>query len=125
MTLNSNYPGAVRMAPRGKLAGPERGLDALVGLVILVAELAIGLVSIYALYTAGTAFGDTNPAGRDAIEAGFAIALFGSGAVVIITTIVFLGRVIAGRRSWPAPLWGAILMTVALLVGYFVMANQP
>ena len=123
MTLNSNYPGAVRMAPRGKLEGPERSLDALVGLVILVAELAIGLVSIYALYAARTAFGHTSPAGRDAIDAGFAIALFGSGAVVIVTTIVFLGRVIAGRRSWSAPLWGAILMTVALLVGYFVMAN--
>ena len=38
MTLNSNYPGAVRMAPRGKLEGPERGLDALVGLVILAVQ---------------------------------------------------------------------------------------
>jgi hypothetical protein len=118
MTLNSNYPGAVRMAPRGKLEGPERGLDALVGLVILVAELAIGLLSIYALYSAGTEAG-----GTDAAQVGFGIALFGSGIVVLVTTVVFLGRIIAGRRSWPAPLWGLILMTVALVIGYFVMAG--
>lgn len=123
MTLNSNYPGAVRMAPRGKLEGPERGLDAFVGLVILLAEIAIGLMAIYALYTAGAAAGVDNPATMDQLEAGYGIALFGSGIVVVITTLVFLVRVIAGRRSWPAPLWGLILMTVALLVGYFVMAG--
>jgi hypothetical protein len=123
MTLNSNYPGAVRMAPRGKLEGPERGLDALVGLVILIAELAVGLISIVALYEAGAAAGAENPAQTDTLEAGFQIAVFGGGAVVLITTIVYLARVVAGRRSWPAPLWGAILMTVALFVGYVVMAS--
>jgi hypothetical protein len=117
MTLNSNYPGAVQMAPRRRLEGPERGLDALVGLVILLAELAVGFMSIYALYQLGVASGST-----DAANAGFAIAVFGSGIVVIVTTLVYLGRVIAGRRSWPAPLWGVILMSAALIVGYVVMA---
>lgn len=122
MTLNSNYPGAVRMAPRGKLEGPERGLDAFIGLVILIAEIAIGLMAIYALFTAGAAAGADDPSKMDQLEAGYAIALFGSGVVVVITTLIFLVRVIAGRRSWPAPLWGVILMTVALFVGYIVMA---
>lgn len=123
MTLNSNYPGAVRMAPRGKLEGPERGLDALVGVVILLAELAVGLMTVYALYTFGAAAGETNPSKMDQLEAGYGIALFGSGIAVLITTIVYLARIVTGRRSWPAPLWGLILMTVALLVGYFVMAG--
>lgn len=123
MTLNSNYPGAVRMAPRSRLEGPERGLDALVGLVVLLAELAIGLLSLDALHTAGTALAVTSPGARDATETGFAIALFGSGAIVLVTTIVFLARVVAGRRSWPAPLWGTILMTGAVLVGCAIMAN--
>ena len=118
MTLNSNYPGAVRMAARSRLEGRDRGLDALVGLVILLAELAIGFLSIYALYALGVEAG-----GTDAAEVGFGIAAFGSGIVVLVTTIVYLGRVIAGRRSWPAPLWGTILMTVALVIGYFVMAS--
>jgi len=123
MTLNSNYPGAVRMAPRGKLEGPERGLDALVGLVILVAELTIGVLSIYALFTAGAAAGSENPGQIDQLEAGYGIALFGSAVIFIITTLIYLVRVIVGRRSWPAPLWGTILMTVAIIIGYVVMAS--
>jgi len=119
MTLNANLQGAVRMTPRVKLEGPERGLDALVGLVILIAELFIGLLGIFALYEAGSRAGD--PARLDAMQAGFAIALFGGGAVVIITTIIYLGRVIAGRRSWPATLWGTIVMSIALVIGYAVM----
>ncbi|MBU1587553.1 MAG: hypothetical protein KKH51_06355 [Actinobacteria bacterium] len=124
MTLNANSPGAVRMAPLRRLDGTERGLDALVGAVILVAELMIGLIAIFALYETGMAASATDPGASEAINAGFLIALFGSGIVVLITTIVFLGRVIAGRRSWPAPLWGTILMTVALVVGYFVMVGE-
>ena len=123
MTLNSNFAGAVRMAPRTRLEGPERGLDALVGLVILLTELAIGTLSIYALYEAGDAVLATDPSAGEALSAGFAIALFGSALAVLVTTIVYLARVAMGRRSWPAPLWGAILMTVALVVGYVVMAG--
>lgn len=125
MTLNAGFsynspvPGAVQMAARRRLEGPERGLDALVGLVILVAELLIGLLSIYALYELGSAV--TESSRQDAVQAGFAIALFAGGALVLITTIAYLGRVIVGRRSWPAPLWGVALMSVAIIVGYFVM----
>jgi hypothetical protein len=121
MTLNSSVSGAYLLPPRGRLQGPDRGLDAFVGLVILLAELAIGALSVTALYAAGIA---TNGTASDpsAVEAGFAIALFGGGFVVIVTTLIYLVRVVAGRRSWPAPLWGLILMTVALFVGYLVMA---
>lgn len=123
MTLNANFPGAVQMRRR-RLEGPERGLDALVGVVVLVAELMIGLIAIFALYETGLAASATNPSAGEAINAGFLIALFGSAIVVLITTVVFLGRVIVGRRSWPAPLWGTILMTVALFVGYLVMLGE-
>jgi hypothetical protein len=123
MTLNSNYPGAVRMAPRRRLEGPDRGLDALVGLVILVAELFIGLLSIFALFEAGSAASAADPGASETVNAGFLIALFGSALAVLITTLIYLVRVVVGRRSWPAPLWGTILMTVALLVGYLVMAG--
>jgi hypothetical protein len=123
MTLNANFPGAVQMTPRGRLEGPERGLDALVGLVILLAEVAIGLLSIYALFAAGNSIVDANPGAREAADAGLSIALFGSGIIVLVTTIVYLARVVAGRRSWRAPLWGTILMSVALVVGYVVMSS--
>jgi hypothetical protein len=123
MTLNSNFAGAVQVAPRTRLEGPERGLDALVGLVILLTAFAIGTLSIFALYEAGDAVLAANPSAGESLGAGFSIALFGSGIAVLVTTIVYLARVIAGRRSWPAPLWGAILMTVALVVGYVVMTG--
>jgi hypothetical protein len=121
MTLNSNFAGAVLMVPRGRLEGPERGLDAIVGLVILLAELAIGVIALFALYEAGTAIVGTNPSATDAIEGGFAIAVFGSAAAVLVTTIIYLVRIIMGRRSWPAPLWGTVIMTAALLIGYGIM----
>lgn len=123
MTLNANFAGAVQMAPRRMLEGPERGLDGLVGLVILLAELVIGLMSLYALYAAGTGLVESSPGSAEAASAGFAIAVFGSGIVVLVTTIVYLARVAMGRRSWTAPLWGTILMSVALIVGYVVMAS--
>jgi len=106
-----------------KLEGPERGLDALVGLVIVMSELFIGLIAVYALYEFGSAAFASNPYGGDAINAGFLIALVGGGVLFLVTTIVYLGRIIAGRRSWPAPLWGTFLMSAAILVGYAVMAG--
>lgn len=123
MTLNANYPGAVRMPGRPKLEGPERGLDALVGLIIVVTELFIGMIAITALYEFGNAAFEANQYGGDAINAGFLIAIVGGGILFLVTTIVYLGRIIVGRRSWPAPLWGTILMTAAILVGYAVMAG--
>lgn len=122
MTLNANFAGAVQMAPRGRLEGPERGLDALVGLVILVAELAIGVLGGYALYSTGTSLIESSSSVQESANAGFAIAVFGGGIVVLVTTVVYLARIVAGRRSWPAPLWGTILMSAALVVGYVVMA---
>lgn len=124
MTLNGSYPGAVRMTGRPRLEGPERGLDALVGLVILTAELFIGLTAILSLFDLGTAASAANPSAGETISAGFAVALFGAAIVVIITTVIYLIRVIVGRRSWPAPLWGTILMSVALIIGYAVMVGD-
>ena len=117
MTLNANFPGAVQLASRPRLEGPERALDALVGLVIVVTELIVGLLSILALYAAGS----TSP-NYDQAEAGFAIALFGAGIAFVITTIVYLVRIIVGRRSWSAPLWGLALITAAVIVGFLVMS---
>ena len=122
MTLNANFAGATLLSGRGKLEGPERGLDALVGLVILVAELFIGILSAYALFAFGDAAVDTS-ADPEAISVGFGIAVFGGGIIVVVTTLTYLVRMAAGRRSWPAPLWGTILMTVALLIGYAIMAS--
>lgn len=115
MTLNANFAGARVL--KGKLDGPERALDGLIGLIILIAELLIGFLAIATLYE----YGATNFNG--ASEAGFGIALFGSIIVVFITTIVYLTRLARGRRSWGAPLWGIILMTVALVAGYLIMSS--
>ena len=117
MTLNANVSGA-RVLSR-KLDGPERGLDAPVGLIVLIAELLIGVLAITALYE----FGEANYVG-DSTNFGFAVALFGSIILVSITTLVYLVRIARGtRRSWSAPLWGTILMTVTLLVGFAIMAS--
>lgn len=121
MTLNANFAGA-RVLP-GKLEGSERGLDALIGLVIVVAEVLVGFLSIYALYLFGIQLRQSNPSGSDATQTGFAIALFGSAIAVGITTLVYLVRIASGRRSWRAPLWGGALMTVSVVVGYLIMAS--
>jgi hypothetical protein len=123
MTLNANFAGATLMPGGGRLAGPDRGLDALIGLVILVAELLIGSQALYALYLAGNAYVETTPSARGGVEAGFAIAMFGTAIAVGFTTLIYLVRIASARRSWRAPLWGAILMTAALFAGYLVMAG--
>jgi len=122
MSLNQNFAGgSVR---RSKLDGADRALDALVGLVIFVAELLIGFLAIYALYLFGRdAVAAANGAPTDALEAGFVIALFGGIAAFGITTLIFLVRLARARRSWPAPLWGTILVAVACIVGYIVMGG--
>jgi len=122
MTLNTNFAGAALMPPRGKLQGPDRGLDALIGLVIVIVELLIGFLAISALYVSGETYLESAPSARENISAGFAIALFGSAIVVGITSLIFLVRLATGRRSWRSPLIGLILMTVILFVGYVVMA---
>ena len=122
MTLNTNFAGAALMPPHGKLQGPDRGLDALIGLVIVIVELLIGFLAISALYVSGETYLESAPSARENISAGFAIALFGSAIVVGITSLIFLVRLATGRRSWRSPLVGLILMTVILFVGYVVMA---
>jgi len=115
MTLNANYSGTRVLS--GKLDGPEHALDALVGLVILVAELMIGVLGIVALIQYGTTnFGDST-------DFGFGVAVFGGGLVVLITSISYLVRIVRARRSWTAPLTGLILLSVLLLVGYVIMMS--
>lgn len=104
-----------------RLDGSERGLDALVGVVILAAEFLIGFIALTALYDFGT--NPPVPLNGDAVNAGFSIAVLGSLAAVAVTTLIYLVRIAIGRRSWTSPLWGTILMTVALVVGYFVMTS--
>lgn len=105
-----------------KLEGQDRGLDALVGLIVLLAQVTIGFLSLSALYAIGTT---APPAGAtsDSINAGFAIAFIGSIVIVGFSTITFLIRVAVGHRSWTAPLWGAIGMAFVIVVGYFIMSN--
>lgn len=120
MTLNANFAGARVLS--GKLEGADRGLDALIGLVILVAELLVGSLGLYALYLFGVERSTSTPSAADAASTGFAIALIGGSIAVGITTLIYLVRIASGRRSWPAPLWGAILMAVAFGIGYLVMS---
>ena len=123
MTLNSNFAGATVLAGREKLQGSDRGLDALIGLVILVSQALVGFLAVSALFVAASAGIATNPSASESISVGFALALFGSSIIVTITLIVYLVRIATGRASWRAPLIGSILMTVMLFIGYIVMAS--
>ena len=100
-----------------KLEGPDRAHDAVVGLIILVAELMIGFLAGTALYELGV----STSARGDQVDFGFGLAVLGGGGIVILTTLVYLVRVAVGRRSWSAPLWGVILMSVALVAGWLNM----
>jgi uncharacterized BrkB/YihY/UPF0761 family membrane protein len=121
MTLNANFSGATLLSRRRRLEGADHGLDALIGLVILIAEILIGVLVIYALFDVATENIGSRPS--DQIGAGFAIALFGGGAVVVLTTLIYLVRMARRRRSWPAPLWGTILMSLAMILGYAVITG--
>jgi hypothetical protein len=121
MTLNATFR-ETRGNPRA-LDGPDRTLDAMVGTIVLATEFVIVLLGISELYRIGVAMIEAG-ATSGAAEAGFLIALVGSIAVVAITTIAFLVRLVRGRRSWTAPLWGAILASAALLIGFLVMSGS-
>lgn len=108
-------------ARSARLEGPERGLDAAIGLIILVAEVMIGVLTVGTLYELGVRYGDA--AAGDQLEFGFGFAVFGGGAIVVLTTLIYLVRLLAGRRSWGAPLWGLILMSVALGIGWGIMVG--
>lgn len=125
MSLNQNFAGATVLSGRRTLDGAERGLDALVGLVILLAELLIGFLAVYALYRYGMdAAATVTGAARDDLEGGFVIALFGSIVAFAVTTLIYLVRFARARRSWPAPLWGLILVSAATTIGYLIMGGQ-
>jgi hypothetical protein len=64
------------------------------------------------------------PESVENLEAGYFIALIPSGLIFLITTIVYLVRLARGRRSWPAPLWGLILSSVACVIGWIVMSGS-
>ena len=109
-----------RRTGRTKLDGPERMLDALIGVIVWVAGLAILFMITSALFE----FGRTAAAGSaEALEFGFGVAIYGGGAIYAIATLICLGRLAVGRRSWSAPLWGGILAGAAILVGYVIMAS--
>lgn len=121
MTLNATFR-ETRSDPRA-LDGPDRTLDALVGTILLATEFIIVLLGISELYRIGVAMvaaGSTS----GAAEAGFLIALIGSIGIVAITTISFLVRLVRGRRSWTAPLWGTILASAALIFGFLLMSGS-
>ena len=108
---------------RARLTGPERALDGFIGLIILVVEVLVGLLVLMALEKYGIAADAAGAADPDALMFGIVLAVFGSGIVFVITTIVYLVRLGTARRSWPAPLWGLILVSVSCVIGYFIMAS--
>lgn len=106
-----------------KLDGPERGLDAIIGLILLVAEGLIVTLVLMSLYDYGVnCTAPTCPPG-EALMTGFLIAVIGGGIPVVITTFVYLGRIIGRRRSWGAPLTGGILFGIAAFIGWLVMTG--
>jgi hypothetical protein len=119
MTLNTNFAG---VAPRSlRLEGTERGLDAIVGLIVLMAGSLIAGLSVVELFNFGQGAEPRDSFAQEVIQLGFVIGVVGTSSVWLISTINFLIRVAVGRRSWTAPLWGIILMTVSLVVGFAIM----
>lgn len=110
--------------PRGRrqLEGQDRGLDGIIGLIVLLASLSIGALSLNQLYLFGLANVES-PGAYEGVQIGFLIAVIGSALFFGITTITYLARIARGRRSWSAPLWGLILMSAALIFGYVTMAS--
>jgi hypothetical protein len=109
---------------RARLSGPERALDGFIGLIVLVVEVLVGLLVLFALNDYVAAAESSGVASEDALAVGALIAVIGSGAAFVITTIVYLVRLATARRSWPAPLWGLILVSVACAAGWLIMSNS-
>lgn len=110
--------------PRGaRLEGAERALDGFIGLIVLVVEVLVGLLVLLALVDYGMTVEATGVTDGDALTFGIVLAVFGSGIVFVITTIVYLVRLGTARRSWPAPLWGLILVSVACTAAYLIMLS--
>jgi hypothetical protein len=110
--------------PRGaRLDGPERALDGFIGLIVLVVEALIGLLVLFALNDYATACSSSGCQSVEALESGYFIALIASGTAFVITTIVYLVRLASAKRSWPAPLWGLILVSAACTLGWIIMVS--
>lgn len=107
-----------------RLTGPERALDGIVGLIVLLAGLSIAVLVLSALWSYGTACDASGGCGSGpALQAGYLIALVGGGLAMLVSAIVYLARLVAGRRSWSAPLVGALLFSVAAVVGWLTMSG--
>ena len=121
MTLNSSFPGySGKTRAKNIVEGPERGLDALVGLVILLAGLFIGFVAFEAMFAFAEGVAERSYSPEWA-ELGIAVALFGGGGILLIAILVYLVRIARGRRSWTATLWGTLLMSACLVLGYLLI----
>ncbi len=118
MSLNQNFSGATLMRGRKKLDGPDRALDVLIGLVIIIVELLIGFLAVDALYQTAAALATTTA------SIAFFVALIGASIAFVITTIIYLVRISRGARGWAAPLWGLVLLSAATILGYLIMSSR-
>ena len=119
MTLNTNFAGVAVRSRR--LDGSDRGLDAIVGLILVVAGTMIGVMSLNQLQFFAASVDPRDAFASGGVEAGFVIAVVGSALTWLIATLTYLIRIAVGRRSWTPPLWGTVIMTVFLVAGFAVM----
>jgi hypothetical protein len=119
-TLNATTLG--RPADPRRIDGPDRTLDALIGLIVFAASVTILLLGISELYRVGTAIVDRSGS-SESLEVGFIIALGGTILFGGITTLSFLVKLARGHRSWRTPLWGAILSSAAQIIGFLIMTT--
>lgn len=119
-TLNASTLG--RPADPRRVDGPDRTLDALIGLIVFAASVTILLLGISELYRVGTAIVDRS-GNSESLEVGFLIAVGGTILFGGITTLSFLVKLARGHRSWKTPLWGAILGSAAQFIGFLIMTT--
>lgn len=119
MTLNTNFAGVAVRSRR--LDGSDRGLDAIVGLILIVAGTMIGVLSLNQLQLFVASVDPRDAFASGGVEAGFVIAVVGSALTWLIATLTYLVRIAVGRRSWTPPLWGTVIMSVFLVAGFAVM----
>jgi len=119
VTLNTNFAGVTARSRR--LDGSDRGLDAIVGLILVVAGTMIGALSLNQLQLFAASVDPRDLFASGGVEAGLVIAVVGSALTWLIATLTYLVRIAVGRRSWTPPLWGTIIMSTFLVSGFAVM----